>query len=88
MISKNVKVANKEGFHMRPATVFSASMAKYDCNVTIETSNVCINAKSVMNLIAACLKFGTELRIICDGTDEEEALQEAVMLVESGFGEV
>ena len=46
-----------------------------------------MNAKSVMNLIAACIKFGTEINIVCDGEDEQEALNEAVSMVESGFGE-
>lgn len=46
-----------------------------------------MNAKSVMNLIAACIKFGTEITIVCDGDDENEALAEAAGMVESGFGE-
>ena len=46
-----------------------------------------VNAKSVMNLIAACIKFGAEIEILCDGQDEEAALKEAVSLVEDGFGE-
>ena len=46
-----------------------------------------VNAKSVMNLIAACIKFGAEIRIVCDGEDEEAALSEAAGMIESGFGE-
>ena len=46
-----------------------------------------VNGKSVMALIAACLKFGTEIEVQCSGEDEEEALAKAVSLIESGFGE-
>ena len=37
--------------------------------------------------LAACMKCGSEIEIICDGPDENEALKEAVSLVESGLGE-
>ena len=40
-----------------------------------------------MNIIAACIKCGTEIEIECSGEREQEALDEAVKMVESGFGE-
>ena len=72
---------------MRPASNFAAAMGKYNSYIKIEVNNMEVNAKSVMNLIAACIKFGTEINIVCDGEDEQEALNEAVSMVESGFGE-
>ncbi len=87
MVSKKLKVVNTEGFHMRPASTFAGAMGKYSSDVKIEVNNMDVNGKSVMNLIAACIKFGTEINIVCDGEDEEAALNEAVKLVESGFGE-
>lgn len=87
MVSKTLKVTNSQGFHMRPATVFANAMGKYSADIKIKIQNMEVNAKSVMNLIAACIKFGAEIEIICDGQDEEAALKEAVSLVEDGFGE-
>ena len=87
MVSKKLKVVNSEGFHMRPANAFATAMAKYKSDVKIDTGSAQVNAKSVMNLIAACIKVGTEITIICDGEDENEAMAEAVAMVESGFGE-
>ena len=40
-----------------------------------------------MNIMAACIKFGAELEIKCEGPDEEAALAKAVELVESGLGD-
>lgn len=87
MVSKEIKVVNTEGLHMRPASALAAAMGKYGCNVFIEHNQTSVNAKSVMNLIAACVKCGAEIRIVCDGPDEEEALKEAVSMFEAGFGE-
>lgn len=87
MVSKELKVVNSQGFHMRPATVFVNNMSKYKSDVTIKFNGRDVNAKSLMNVIAACIKFGSEIEVVCDGEDEQEALNEAVQMIESGLGE-
>lgn len=87
MVSKNLTISNAQGFHMRPASVFAGAMAKYPCDVTIKFNDSNYNAKSTLNLIAACMKCGSEIELICDGERENEALAEGVQLIESGFGE-
>ena len=47
-----------------------------------------INAKSIMHLMAACIKQGSELEIRCEGQQEAEALKAAVALVEAGLGDL
>ena len=87
MVSKKVTVINSMGFHMRPANVFAATMAKYPCDVTLKFNGNNVNGKSLMNIIAACIKCGSEIEIVCDGEQENEALNEAVSMVENGLGE-
>ncbi len=87
MVSKLITLTNPQGFHMRPASVFTTAMGKYSCDVTINFNNNKYNGKSLLNIIAACIKCGSEIEIICDGTDEKEALDEAIQLIESGLGE-
>ena len=82
MVSKQLVLTNAQGFHMRPASVFATAMGKYSCEVTIK-----FNAKSLLNIIAACIKCGSDIEIVCDGADENEALAEATQLIESGLGE-
>ncbi len=87
MVSKNVTLINAQGFHMRPASVFASAMGKYACSVTIKFNGNNYNAKSLLNIIAACIKCGSEIELVCDGSDENEALAEAVSMIESGLGE-
>lgn len=87
MVSKNLTITNAQGFHMRPATLFSGAMGKYPCDVTIKFNGSDYNAKSTLNLIAACMKCGSEIELVCDGDKENEALAEGVQLIESGLGE-
>jgi len=46
-----------------------------------------LNGKSIMSLIAACIKCGEEIEIQCSGPDERAALKKALELVKSGLGE-
>ncbi len=87
MVSKKLTIVNAQGFHMRPASVFSSAMGKYACDVTIKFNGSDYNAKSLLNIIAACIKCGSEIEVVCDGADENEALEEAAKMIESGLGE-
>ena len=87
MVSKKVTVVNAMGFHMRPAMSFANAMAKYPCDVLIWVNGTKTDGKSLMNIIAACIKCGMEIEISCNGEREEEALKEAADMVEGGFGE-
>lgn len=87
MVSKTATIINEQGLHMRPAGVFAKEMAAFDSDINIVMDGKKINAKSVMNIIAACIKGGTEIAIECEGADEQAACDKAVALIESGFGE-
>ena len=87
MVSKVTKVVNSQGFHMRPATMFVGEMGKFESDVNLVCEGKTVNAKSLMNIIAACIKCGSEVKITCDGEDESAMLQKAVEMIESGLGE-
>ncbi len=88
MVSAKTKVINPQGLHMRPAQLFVSEMAKYNSDVTIVFNGKSVNAKSIMHLMAACIKQGSELEIRCEGEQEAEALKAAVALVEAGLGDL
>ena len=87
MVSEKVTVINPQGMHMRPAQLFVNTLSAYTCDVTILFGKNKINARSIMNLMAACIKCGSEIEIQCDGEQEAQALKAAVVLVKSGLGE-
>lgn len=87
MVSKFLTITNAQGFHMRPAGAFAAAMGKYPCKVTIKFNGKNCNAKSVLNIMAACMKCGSEIELVCDGEKEQEALAEGAKMIEDGFGE-
>lgn len=87
MVSKKVKVVNPSGLHLRPAGVLSQTAMKFKSRTLIECGEKHIVAKSVLNVMAAGIKCGTEITVACDGPDEEEALKTITEAIESGLGE-
>ena len=87
MVSKKTKIVNPMGMHMRPAGMFANAMMKFDSEVELVANGKTVNAKSIMNLIAACIKCGTEVEVQCSGPDEQAALTEALRLIDSDLGE-
>lgn len=87
MVSKAVKITNEMGFHMRPANTFVTAMTKYQSDIHLKANGKVVNGKSIMNIMAACIKCGSEIIVECDGPDEGAMLSAAVSLIESGFGE-
>lgn len=85
MVSRDTVVVDKMGLHMRPANNFISAMTKYKSDITIVFGDNKINGKSIMNIMAACIKYGSHITIICDGEDEQAMLDEAVKLIESGL---
>lgn len=88
MISKTLTIVNPSGLHLRPAGVLSQTAMKFKCDVIIESGEKRIIAKSVLNVMAAGIKSGTEINLICDGEDEAAAMETLSKAIESGLGEL
>ena len=87
MVSAKTRIINPMGMHMRPAQLFVKTITPFPCDVTVVANGKEINAKSIMNLMAACIKCGAEIEIQCSGEQEQACLDAAVALVKSGLGE-
>ena len=87
MLSRKVTIKNPSGLHLRPAGVLSQTAMKFKSDIIIEYGEKKIVAKSVLNVMAAGIKSGTEVNLVVDGEDEEEAMKTLVEAIESGLGE-
>lgn len=87
MLSRKVTVINPSGLHLRPAGNLCKESLKYKSKITIVFGEKTANAKSVISVLGVCIKFGDEIEFICEGKDEEEALEAVCALAEDGFGE-
>ena len=87
MCVKEVLVQNQVGLHARPATFFIQKANDYKSSIWVEKEERRVNAKSLLGVLSLGIVGGTSIRIIADGPDEEEAVENLVDLVKSGFAE-
>jgi phosphocarrier protein len=87
MVSKEFTINNELGLHMRPASLLSQMAANYQSNITVKHNGKDFNAKSVMLLMTALIKCGSQIEVVCDGPDEEAALAEITAFIDSGMGD-
>ena len=82
MVSQTITIKNAEGLHARPATEIAKSATQYTSTVELDVKGNKYNAKSVLNIMSAGIKNSTQIKIICDGVDEEKALAGVVQTFE------
>jgi phosphocarrier protein len=87
MYVKDVTVQNQVGLHARPATYFIQKANEFKSQIWIDKDERKVNAKSLLGVLSLGIVGGTEIRIAANGVDEEEAVEELVKLVESGFAD-
>ena len=87
MFVKEVSVKNQVGLHARPATFFIQKANEFKSSVWVEKDERRVNAKSLLGVLSLGIVGGTTIRIMADGSDEEQAVDGLVKLVESGYAE-
>lgn len=87
MTEKIVTVINRAGIHARPSALLVQSTKNFKSNIYIEKDSYRINAKSIMGIITLGAAYGTNLKIIAEGEDEEAAVETLVKLFDSKFEE-
>lgn len=87
MISQRIKIQNPSGLHLRPAGILCNEAIKYKASTMFSFGGNITNLKSVLSVLGACIKFGDEIELICDGEDEEEAMEGLAACINNRLGE-
>lgn len=88
MTSEEILVHNPSGLHLRPAGLLCKEAMKFNSRITISTKGTTANAKSVLSVLAACVKSGDVIELACEGSDEKEAMAALKKLIDEGLGEL
>lgn len=87
MVSQKIVILNESGLHARPAGVLAQTAMKCNSNIFLKVGEKKVQAKSILNLMAAAIKKGTEIEVICEGETEAEDIKTLIAAIESGLGE-
>lgn len=87
MVSGTVRIRNVSGLHARPASILVRTASGFPCGITLRYGGRRINAKDIMHVMTAGIKYGTDLVVMCEGEKETEALRAMISIIENGLGE-
>jgi len=87
MLKKTITIINKLGLHARAASKMVATASSFESKVLIGKDEKLIDGKSIMAVLMLAATKGTEIEVITDGKDEEEALQAINDLINRRFDE-
>lgn len=84
MIKRSYKITSVEGLHARPAATLVAAVTPFTSEVKLEYQERQVNMKSIMGLMSLGISKDSTIKIIADGSDEEDlmAVVDALMKTE------
>ena len=87
MIQQNITIINKLGLHARASAKLTKLAGSFPCEVWISRGDRRVNAKSIMGVMMLAAGIGSEVLIETDGTQEQEAMNALMALIQDKFGE-
>ncbi len=81
-------VTNDTGLHSRPADVFVRTAKLFSSDITISKGEKSANAKTILKVILLNVSQNDTITLTADGPDEEQALAELALLIESDFTQI
>lgn len=63
------------GLQVEPAGILCERAVEFQSKITVEYEGGTANAKSILSILGAVIKHGDRITLVCEGPDEEEAMQ-------------
>lgn len=87
MVVRKVQIINKLGLHARAASQFVSMASRFASHVQVTKEQQVVNGKSIMGILMLAASKGSELELMVEGDDENEAINALDALVADKFGE-
>ncbi|MFN5723523.1 MAG: HPr family phosphocarrier protein [Burkholderiaceae bacterium] len=87
MVKTSVTISNQLGLHARASAKLTKLAGSFVSAVHLSRNGRRINAKSIMGVMMLAAGLGAEIEIECEGTDEQQAMDALLALINDKFGE-
>jgi phosphocarrier protein len=81
------RIVNKKGLHARASAKLVEAAARFSSHITVTKDGQTVDARSIMGLMMLAASMGTEIEIVAEGPDAEDAMTAILALVDAKFGE-
>lgn len=86
-MERKVTIVNMLGLHARAAARLVTLASKFEAEVRVRKDGREVSGKSIMGVMMLAAAKGSELTLIAEGSDAEQALDEMEVLIAERFGE-
>ncbi len=86
-VERTVDIINKLGLHARASAKLVTLANKFTADVRLKKDGREVSAKSILNIIMLAAGLGSQVTLIAEGEDAEQAIEELAALVADKFGE-
>ena len=80
-------ILNKRGLHARASAKLVEAAARFESHVTVAKDGQTVDARSIMGLMMLAASLGSQIEIVAEGPDADEAMTAILALIEAKFGE-
>jgi len=87
MAHRTVSIQNKLGLHARAAARLVQVASEFESDINLKHGSKEVNGKSIMGVMMLAAGRGSEIELICNGPDEDEAIDKLEQLIVDRFGE-
>ena len=87
MICRPITIINKLGLHARAANKLVSTAGDFQSDIRVKGHGREVNAKSIIPVMMLAASQGTEVELIVDGPDEQDAVEALTALINDYFGE-
>ncbi len=87
MIEEVLKIINRHGLHARPAAQFVKIAGKFKSDIKVIKDGLEVNGKSIMGIMMLAAEPGSEIVVLIEGEDEQEAFDALKELISQKFYE-
>jgi len=87
VLQQDVEIINKLGLHARASAKLSQTANQFKSDVHLGRNGNKVNAKSIMGVMMLAAAKGTAITVETNGSDEADAMQAVLQLINDKFGE-
>ena len=87
MIREPITIINKLGLHARDAAKLVGCAEQFESSIQLGRDGREVDGKSIMSVMMLAASCGTDIELIIEGSDETEARDALVELINNRFDE-
>jgi phosphocarrier protein len=87
MVERDLAVANRLGLHARAAAKLVHAAGAFTSQISLAKDGEVVDAKSILGILLLAAAQGSQVRIRCEGEDEQQALEALADLFARRFDE-